>query len=242
MRSATGTRTRCIAPACSSSGPTCSRHPPRAAMAAMMDGVPRDETAAENSGDGSKNSNKETDPDLFMNTSGEDCTDEQEGTTNPHILSESESEERDMDTMLPPNPPNEPPTGSEPAHGTGQHVDVQARPDTADNSAANTPNQTNPVGGHPAARDNPTAAAAGPPAAAAAADFAAAGSTGAIFTTGDGSGPSATTDQAGSSSGSGIFNNNLSNFSFCPTPETIKKLFSKRKSQLRLMPLRVMLI
>jgi hypothetical protein len=75
-------------------------------MAAMMDGVPRDETAAKNSGDGSKNSNKETDPDLFMNTSGDDCTDELEGTTNSHILSESETEERDMDTMPLPNPPN----------------------------------------------------------------------------------------------------------------------------------------
>jgi hypothetical protein len=91
-------------------------------MAAMMVGVPRDETAAEHSGDGSKNSNKETDPDLLMNTSREDCTDEQEGTTNPHILSESESEEWDMDTMPPPNPPTEPPTGSEPVHGTVQHV------------------------------------------------------------------------------------------------------------------------
>jgi hypothetical protein len=78
----------------------------------------------------------------------------------------------------------------------------------------------NPVGGLPAALDNLTAAAA--------ADFAAAGSTGAIFSSGDGSGPSAATDQAGSSSGTGIFNNIMSNFNFCPTPETVKKnLFKK---------------
>jgi hypothetical protein len=83
----------------------------------------------------------------------------------------------------------------------------------------------NPVGGLPAALDNPTAA--GPPAAAA--EFAAAGSTGAIFSSGDGSGPSAATDQAGSSSGTGIFNNNMSNFNFCPTPETVKKIFSKKE-------------
>jgi hypothetical protein len=75
---------------------------------------------------------------------------------------------------------------------------------------------------------NPTAAAAGTPTAAAA-DFGAAGFSGAIFTSGDGSGPSAATDQAGSSSGSGFFSNNLSNFSFCHTPETVKKLFSKKE-------------
>jgi hypothetical protein len=199
-------------------------------MAALMGGVPRDETAADSSGDGSKNTNKETDPDLFMNTSGEDCTDEQEGTTNPHILSESESKERDMDTMPPPIPPNKTPTGSEPAHGTGINAAAQAENDTAGGAAAIPPNQTNPVGEPPAASVNPTAAA-GPPAAAAIAvtDFGATGSSGAIFSSGDGSGPSAAMEQVGSSSGTGIFNNNLSNFNFCPTPETVKKIFSKKK-------------
>ena len=65
-------------------------------MAALINGVPRDETAADNA-DGSKNADAGTDagtdPDLFMNTSGEDVSEEQDGTTNPHILSESESDE-----------------------------------------------------------------------------------------------------------------------------------------------------
>ncbi len=189
-----------------------------------MDGVPRDETAAVLSGDGTKKSNKDSDPDLFMNTSGEDCTDDQEGTNNPHILSESESEERDMDTMQPPNSPTGPSTGSEPGHGTEQHGENQARSDIAEHAADNPPNQMHPISGHLTAGDNPIAA--GPPTAAA--DAADAGSTGAIFASGDGSGPNAATDQAGRSSGSGIFNNNLSNFSFCATPENVKKLFTKK--------------
>ncbi len=185
-----------------------------------MDGVPRDETAAEHSGDGTKNSNKDSDPDLFMNTSGEECTDDQESSNNPHILSELESEERDKDTMPPPNPPTGPSTGSEPVHGTEQHGEDRARPDTVEHAPDNPPNQTNPTSGHLAAGDSPTAA--GPPAAAA-------GSTGAIFAPEGGSGSNEATPQAGSSSGSGIFNNNFSNFSFCATPTNVQKLVSKKE-------------
>jgi hypothetical protein len=206
-----------------------------------MDGVPRDETAADSSDDGSKNTNKGTDPDLFMNTSGEDCTDEQEGTTNPHILSESESDERDMDTIPPPNPPNKLPNGSEPAHGTGTNAAAQDMNENAGGAVATPPNQMNQAGEPPAASVNLTADAE-PPAGTAvtAGDLSAASSSGGIFSSGNGSGPSAAIEQAGCSSGSGIFNNNLSNFNFCPTPETVKKSFRKKKFQLRLMPLRVM--
>jgi hypothetical protein len=105
-------------------------------MAALINGVPRDETAADSSGDGSKNADAGTDPDLFMNTSGEDVNEEQDGPTNPHILSESESDERDMDTIPPPNPPNEPHNGSEPAHGTGFNDTAQEKKAIAGGPAA----------------------------------------------------------------------------------------------------------
>ncbi len=105
-------------------------------MAALINGVPRDKTAANSSGDGSKNTNAGTDPDLFMNTSREDCNEEQDGPTNPHILSESESDERDMDTIPPPNPPNKLPNGSEPAHGTGFNDTAQDKNAIAGGTAA----------------------------------------------------------------------------------------------------------
>jgi hypothetical protein len=153
------------------------------AMAAVMDGVPRDETAADSSGDGSKNTNKESDPDLFMNTSGEDCTDDQEGTTNPHILSESESEERDMDIIPPPNPPNELPNGSKPADGTGTHAAANDKNKNAGDAAATPPNQTNQAGESTTASVNLTADAGTPAgtAAVAACDPSAASSSGGFF-------------------------------------------------------------
>jgi hypothetical protein len=197
-------------------------------MAALMDGMPRDETAADSNGDGSKTTNSGTDPDLFMNTSGEDCTDEQDGTTNPHILSESESDDCDMDTIPPPNPPNEQPDGSEPAHGTGPNAAAQDLNVNAGGAAAAPPNQMNQAGEPPAAQVNLTASTAGTSAgtAVAAGDDPATSSSGAVFSSGNRSGPSAASDQARCSSGSGIFNKKLSDFSFCPTPETVKKIFS----------------
>jgi hypothetical protein len=107
-----------------------------------------------------------------MNTSGDDCADEQESSNNPHILSESESEERDMDTIPPPsinlvtNTTDGSVHGSE--HGTepqggdqemgdppASHVNTAADNATDPNSSANT-------AGAPAAAD-PPAAPAPPP-------------------------------------------------------------------------------
>jgi hypothetical protein len=73
-------------------------------MAALMNGLPRDETADEQNTDRrGENQNTDTEPDLFMNTSGDDCADDHESSNNPHILPESESEERDMDTIPAPS-------------------------------------------------------------------------------------------------------------------------------------------
>ncbi len=156
-----------------------------------------------------------------MNTIGEDCTDEQDGTTNPHILSESESDERDMDTIPPPNPPNELPNGSEPAHGTGTNAAAQDKNVNAGGAAADPPNQMNQAGEPPAASVNLTAAAAGTSAgtAVAAGDHLAASSSGAVFSSGNGSGPSAAMEQAGCSSGSGILTKNFLTSAFAPPPK-----------------------
>jgi hypothetical protein len=201
--------------------------------------VPRDETAADSSGDGSKNTNAGTDPDLFMNTSGEDCNEEQDASTNPHILSESESDEREMDTIPPPNPPNELPNGSEPAHGTGFNDTAKDKNATVGGTAAAPPPPSNQAGVPLAAAAGQTAPAADTPAgtagtaiaastAAAAGDHSAASSSSGFFSAAIGSGPNAAMTQAGCNSRSGTFNKKLSDFSFCPTPETVKKIFSKK--------------
>jgi hypothetical protein len=177
-----------------------------------------------------------------MNTSGEDVSEEQDGSTNPHILSESESDERDMDTIPPPNPPNEPPNGSEPAHGTGFNNTAQEMNATAGGTAAAPPpppnqagtllaaaaDQTAPVADTPAGTAGTAAAADMTASAAAAGDQSAANSSGGFFSAAIGSGPNAANTQAGCSSGSGTFNKKLSDFSFCPTPETVKKSFQKK--------------
>ncbi len=128
-----------------------------------MDGLPRDETADEQNNNWSGgNQNTETEPDLFMNTSGDDCADEQESSNNPHILSESESEERDMDTIPPPsiNPATNTTDGSVHGseHGTepqggdqemgdppASHVNIAANNATVPNSGANTAGDSPPI-------------------------------------------------------------------------------------------------
>ncbi|MFN9909817.1 MAG: hypothetical protein ACK56F_27485, partial [bacterium] len=90
--------------------------------------------------------------------------------------------------------------------------------------------QTAPVADTPAGTAGIAAAAAVPASAAAAGDNPAAGPSGGFFSTaaGSGSNTATATAQAGCNSGSGTVNTKLSGFSFCPTPETVKKIFSKK--------------
>ncbi len=174
-----------------------------------------------------------------MNTSGDDCADEHESSNNPHILSESEFEERDMDTIPPPstNPVTNNPDGSVHGseHGTepeggdqemgdppANHVNTAAENATDPNSGANT-------AGAPAA-DPPAAAGAAAVATATATETAAGTSSFAsCFGFGPGSGPSNPGVTPGGCGTSGTIDKTVANFSFCPTPANVKKLFSKKQ-------------
>ena len=212
-----------------------------------MNGLPRDETADEQNTDGrGENRNTDTEPDLFMNTSGDDCADDQEGSNNPHILSESESEERDMDTIPAPNinPATNDTDGS--VHGSGHGTEPEGgdqemgeSPAINVNNAATAANVTDTnSGANVAAAPAP---AADPPAtavanvdvstAATATDSGSAAgpsSSASRFGFGTGSGPSNPGTNPGGCGTSGNIDKNLANFSFCPTPENVKKIFSKK--------------